>query len=228
MGRIGGPGGNRKAGSRLVPATLTADMTARMSLADPEPEPYPEPVETLSGRLLIAMPGIGDPRFERAVILMVSHSEDEAMGIALNRPVEGLTLSALLDKLGVRAAMTVDRDVLIGGPVERERGFVLHTDDYTTAGGTLPVADGLSMTATREVLEAMGGGEGGPRQSVLALGHAGWGSGQLEQELRDNVWLIADADEALIFDDDYDTKWSRALAKLGVAADRLSSLAGSA
>lgn len=187
------------------------------------------PADTLSGRLLIAMPGIGDPRFERAVILMVSHTEEEAMGIAVNRPVEGLSLATLLERLGVRSTIEVDRNVLIGGPVERERGYVLHTDDYTTSAGTLPVGDGLSMTATREVLEAMGGAEGGaPRQSVLALGHAGWGSGQLEQELRDNVWLIAEADEALVFDDDHETKWSRALAKLGVAPDRLSSIAGSA
>ena len=194
----------------------------------PAPTRPPAAAETLSGRLLIAMPGIGDPRFERAVILMVSHSEDEAMGIAVNRPMEGLALSTLLDKLGVSSSIIADQTVLIGGPMERERGFVLHTDDYTTAGGTLPVSDGLSMTATREVLEAMGGAQGGPRQAVLALGCAGWGSGQLEQELRDNVWLIVEPDEALVFDDDHETKWSRALAKLGVAPDRLSSMAGSA
>ena len=201
-----------------------SDTPAQMSPTAPDPGP----ADTLSGRILIAMPGIGDPRFERAVILMISHSEDEAMGIAVNRPVEGLSLATLLDRLGVSSTLNADRDVLIGGPVERERGFVVHTDDYATAGGTLPVGEGLSMTATREVLEAMGGGLGAPRQSVLALGHAGWGSGQLEQELRDNVWLIAEPDEALIFDDDHETKWSRALAKLGVAADRLSSIAGSA
>lgn len=194
----------------------------------PDEPTLSDPAENLSGRLLIAMPGIGDPRFERAVILMVSHSEEEAMGIAVNRPVEGLSLSSLLEKLGVRSTINADHTVLIGGPVEQERGFVLHTDDYTTAGGTLPVTEGLSMTATREVLEAMGGAAGGPRQSVLALGCAGWGSGQLEQELRDNVWLIAEPDEALVFDDDHETKWARALAKLGVAPDRLSSLAGSA
>ena len=206
------------------------DTTAQMSPSDPDAgPPAAAAADTLSGRLLIAMPGIGDPRFERAVILMVSHSQDEAMGIAVNRPMQGLSLATLLDKLGVRSSIDADREVLIGGPVERERGFVLHTDDYTTAEGTLPVGEGLSMTATREVLEAMGGAEGGgPRQSVLALGCAGWGSGQLEQELRDNVWLIAEPDEALVFDDAHETKWSRALAKLGVSAGRLSSIAGSA
>ena len=118
--------------------------------------------------------------------------------------------------------------MLVGGPVDRERGFVLHTDDYATAGGTVAVGEGLSMTATREVLEHMGGGPDGPRRAVLALGCAGWGSGQLEQELRDNVWLVAEADESLVFDDDHAAKWARALAKIGVAADRLSSVAGSA
>lgn len=191
--------------------------------------PTSDAPETLSGRLLVAMPGIGDPRFERAVILMISHSADEAMGIALNRPVEGLSLPSLLEKLGVRSQILIpDRAVLIGGPVERERGFVLHTDDYSTTEGTLSVGDGIAMTATREVLDAMGDAQRRPRQSVLALGCAGWGSGQLEQELRDNVWLIADCDEALVFDDEHETKWSRALAKIGVAPDRLSAVAGSA
>lgn len=182
----------------------------------------------LSGRLLIAMPGIGDPRFERAVILMVSHSEDEAMGIALNRPVGGLSITTLLEKLGVPSRVNSEQAVLLGGPVERERGFVLHTDDYATADATTPVGEGLAMTATREVLDAMGDAVRRPRQSVLALGCAGWGSGQLEQELRENVWLIAEPDEAIVFDDDHETKWARALAKLGVAPDRLSSLAGRA
>lgn len=185
--------------------------------------------DDLSGRILIAMPGIGDPRFERAVILMISHSSEEAMGIAVNRPVEGLSLPTLLDKLGVHSQITIpERSVLIGGPVERERGFVLHTDDYATADATTPVGEGVSMTATREVLEAMGDAARRPRQSVLALGCAGWGSGQLEQELRENVWLIAEPDEAIIFDDDHDTKWVRALAKLGVAPDQLSAAAGRA
>ena len=186
-----------------------------------------DPSAALAGRLLIAMPGIGDPRFERAVILMVSHSEDEAMGVTVNHPLEGLALSTLLERLGVKARAASERSVLVGGPVERERGFVLHTDDYVTAGGTVPVGEGLSMTATREVLEHLDAPEG-PRRAILALGHAGWSPGQLEQELRDNVWLIAEPDEAIIFDDDHDTKWSRALAKIGVAADRLSFVAGTA
>ena len=185
--------------------------------------------DPLSGRLLIAMPGIGDPRFERAVILMVNHSAEDAMGVALNRPLDGLSLPTLLDKLGVRSQTPVaPRPVLVGGPMERERGFVLHTDDFATSDATLPVGEGLAMTATREVLEAMGDPVRRPRRAVLALGCATWGGGQLEQELRDNVWLIAEPSEALVFDDDHDTKWTRALALLGVAPDRLSGVAGHA
>ena len=183
----------------------------------------------LGGRLLVAMPGIDDPRFERAVILLCAHSPEHAMGIALNRPVDGLTLPDLLDKLGVKSQIRVPaRAVLAGGPVERERGFVVHTDDYATKESTLSVADGLALTATREVLEAIGDAERAPRNAIMALGCAGWGSGQLERELKQNVWLICDADEDLVFDDDHNTKWSRALAKIGVRADQLSSQSGRA
>lgn len=193
-----------------------------MSLSSEDPE-------TLSGRLLVAMPGIGDPRFERAVILMVSHSAEEAMGIALNRPVQGLSLPSLLEKLGVRSQIVIpEQSVLIGGPAERERGFVLHTDDYRTSEATLRVGEGIGMTATREVLDAMGDPNRRPRRATLALGCAGWSSGQLEDELRGNVWLIADPDEALVFDDEHESKWARALAKIGVAPDRLSATAGRA
>lgn len=183
----------------------------------------------LGGRILIAMPGIGDPRFERAVILMCAHSSDYALGIAVNRPVDGLSLSDLLERLGVKSNVNrIEQSVLVGGPVERERGFVIHTSDFKTSESTLPVTSDLSMTPTREVLEAMADVDRRPRCSVLALGCAQWGSGQLEQEIRDSVWLACDADEALIFDDDHDTKWTRALAKIGVRPDHLSAQAGRA
>lgn len=183
----------------------------------------------LTGRLLIAMPGIEDPRFERTVILMCAHSPEHAMGIALNRPMDGLSLPSLLDRLGVKSGIEApERPVLAGGPVERERGFVLHTDDYTAPESTLPVAGGVSLTATRDVLEAMADPVQGPRCAVLALGCAGWSSGQLEREIKENVWLTCDPDEALIFDDDHDTKWDRALAKIGVSAGRLSAQSGTA
>ena len=183
----------------------------------------------LSGQLLIAMPGIGDPRFERALVLICAHDETHAMGLAVNRPVEGLTLPDLLRRLEIRAAILAAPDlVLMGGPVERERGFVLHTDDYRAGELSLPVGDGVALTATREVLEAMVDRVAGPRRALLALGYAGWGGGQLEREIRENVWLTCDPDEELIFDADYDHKWTRALAKLGVDPERLSPYAGRA
>lgn len=179
--------------------------------------------------MLIAMPGIGDPRFERSVILMCAHSPFAAMGVAVNRPLEGLSLPELLEKLGVAMkAPPADQPVLAGGPVDRERGFVLHTSDFATADSTLPVTEGISLTPTREVLEAMADDSRRPRCAVLALGCAEWSAGQLEQEIRESVWLSCDADEALIFDDDHETKWARALAKIGVRADQLSTQAGRA
>lgn len=185
--------------------------------------------EFLIGRLLVAMPGIDDPRFERTVLYLCAHDEEAAMGLAVNRPVEGLTVFELLNRLGVRSDIQAPSDlVLLGGPLERERGFVLHTDDFNSPDSTLAVADGVALTATRDALDAMGSAYKRPRKSLLALGYAGWGPGQLEQELRDNVWLICDADEGLLFDEDHDHKWTRALAKLGITADHLSATAGRA
>lgn len=189
----------------------------------------PDDTEYQSGRLLIAMPGIGDPRFERAVILCCMHSPERAMGIAVNRPLGGITLPELLDRLGVEArAPAPDQPVLAGGPVERERGFVLHTDDYAAPDSTVNVASGIALTATREVLEAMTDRSRRPRHATLALGCASWSPGQLDREILENVWLSCEPDEALVFDGDYDTKWLRALAKLGVRPDQLSGQAGHA
>ncbi|HZK99354.1 MAG TPA: YqgE/AlgH family protein [Caulobacteraceae bacterium] len=182
----------------------------------------------LGGRLLVAMPGIEDPRFERAVILVCAHDDDHAMGLSVNRPVEGLTVAHLLGKLGVKPAGEAGADlVLMGGPVEPERGFVLHTDDYRCPQSS-PVAGGVMLTATREVLEAIAGKQEHPRRAVMALGYAGWGAGQLEHEIRESVWLTCDADLALLFDEDHEHKWSRALAKIGVSAEHLSAQAGRA
>lgn len=175
------------------------------------------------------MPGIGDPRFERALVLVCAHDEHHAMGLALNRPVEGLTVPDLLRRLEIKSTIEIPPDlVLMGGPVERERGFVLHTDDYRAGEMSLPVGGGVALTATREVLEAMGDPEAAPRRSLLALGYAGWGGGQLEREIRENVWLTCEPDEELIFGADYDHKWSRALAKLGIDPKFLSAQAGRA
>jgi len=139
---------------------------------------------------------------------------------------EGLRRIAELYR--VEADIRVPEDlVLMGGPVERERGFVLHTDDYVSEGSSLQVGGGVALTATREVLQALAS-DTRPRRSVLALGYAGWGPGQLEQEVRDSVWLVCDPDETLLFGHDHEHKWSRALERIGVSAASLSGAAGSA
>ena len=184
-------------------------------------------MDFLTGRLLIAMPGIDDPRFERAVILMCAHSPDHAMGIAVNRPLDGLTVPDLLDRLGVEGGGEVPATpVLFGGPVERERGFVLHTDDYESEQGTISVAEGVSLTATRDVLQAMASSKDRPRRSVLALGYAGWGPGQLEAEISQNAWLTVPADAALLFDTPAEERFIQAYQMLGVDPALLSPAAG--
>lgn len=183
----------------------------------------------LAGKLLIAMPGIGDPRFEHAVVLVCIHNDEHAMGVRINLPLDGMTVAGVLDKLEVEGrARDPHQLVLLGGPVERDRGYVIHSDDFSVMGSTMPVSEGIQLTATREILEALTDQFTAPARAVLALGYAGWGPGQLEQELRENVWLTCEADPDLIFDEDYDTKWERALAKMGVSAALLSSQAGRA
>jgi putative transcriptional regulator len=183
----------------------------------------------LTGRLLVAMPGIGDPRFDRAVIFVCAHNAEHAMGLAVNRPVAGLSVGSVLKRLKIESSIALPEDlVLMGGPVERDRGFVLHTDDYVCPTSSVAVIPGVSLTATPEVLHAIAGHNSRPRRSVLALGYAGWGAGQLEQEIIGNTWLTCDADEDLIFDADHGRKWHRALAKIGVSPGRLSSIAGQA
>lgn len=151
------------------------------------------------------------------------------MGLRIDRPAPGVDLKSVLQKLdSPGAASAAGRAVLVGGPVERERGFVLHTDDWMADDSSVGFGDGLAMTGTREALAAMTRPVMGPRRSVLALGYAGWGDGQLEDELADNVWLVAEPDLDLLFDADFDTKWARALASLGVDAAMLSVQTGRA
>ena len=195
--------------------------------ADEARRPSAEP-EFLAGRILIAMPGIGDTRFERTILLICAHDEEQAMGLVLNRPIEGLDVPGLLRKLGLPADGAAEAAVLYGGPVERMRGYVLHTDDWSSPGSTAPVTQGVGMTDTREVLDALGDEARRPRRALLALGYAGWGAGQLEHELRQGVWLACDPDEDLLFGEDHASKWTQALAKIGVTPDRLSAQAGRA
>jgi len=183
---------------------------------------------SLKGKILIASPAIGDPRFDRAVIFVCAHSDEQAMGITINKAVRDLRLPTLFEQLGIEGSIRVpDRPVLDGGPVDRDRGFVLHTSEFQADDATLPVGDGVGLTATKEILAAIASDDA-PRRSILALGYAGWGAGQLDDELQANAWLVADPDEALIFDDGYDDKWTLALNSLGVDPERLSGISGHA
>jgi putative transcriptional regulator len=182
----------------------------------------------LNGRMLIAMPGMGDPRFERTVIYMCSHGEDGAMGLVVNRPAAGVSFADLLRQLDIETGpQSQSSGLRFGGPVEVGRGFVLHSSDFHARDGTMRVDDHVSLTSTLDVLRAMAEGRG-PRRTLVALGYAGWAPNQLEDELRRNGWLICDADEDLLFSTDDEAKWARALAKLGVSPLSLSATGGTA
>lgn len=180
-----------------------------------------------AGHLLVAMPGMPDPRFARTVIYMCAHTKDGAMGLVVNKPFTQLSFPDLLDQLGIKAPPRAKAIRLrSGGPVEAGRGFVLHSDDYMH-DGTMPVQDGIALTATVDILKAMADG-GGPARSLLALGYANWGPGQLETEMTGNGWLTVPADEAIVFDSDLESKWERALVKAGAHPSFLSGEAGHA
>ena len=189
----------------------------------------------LDGQMLIAMPGIGDPRFEKTVIYMCAHSADGAMGIVVNKEADNITFPDLLERLeiipeGDQIRLPIELQempVQIGGPVETGRGFVLHTTDYYVTDSTLSVQQGIGLTATLDVLKAIAGGTG-PKKAMLALGYAGWGPGQLEDEIQGNGWLHCDADDTLVFDATLDKRYEKALAKIGVDPALLSSSAGHA
>lgn len=182
----------------------------------------------LTGQLLIAMPGMLDPRFAHSVVFLCAHSDDGAMGLIVNKPVSDVGLKDLLSQLDIdmvpeRAGMAI----YFGGPVEPGRGFVLHSADYTSPVATLHVTDAVSMTATTDILEEIGAGAG-PDKQLAALGYAGWGPGQLEAELGENGWLTCAADPALIFDLPDPEKWGAALKTLGIDPLALSATAGRA
>ena len=181
----------------------------------------------LSGQMIIAMPRMRDPRFARSVIYICAHNADGAMGLVVNRLIGSLTYSELLQQLGIDSEEAPsDRKVHFGGPVETSRGFVLHSTDKLEES-SLVVDDGVALTSTTDILKSIVSG-GGPEQSLLALGYAGWGPGQLDAEIQANAWLHVPADAALLFDIDIDSKWERAMAKIGVSLAMLSGEAGHA
>ena len=181
----------------------------------------------LAGQLLIAMPTMQDERFARTIVYMCAHTAQGAMGLVVNRLIDELTFDQLLQQIGIQTGAAPDQlRVHRGGPVEPGRGFVLHSIDYQT-DGTLLVDESIALTASVDILKAIAEGHG-PRQALLALGYAGWGAGQLESEIQANGWLSVRADPALVFDNGLDTKWERAMSKLGVSAAMLSGDAGHA
>ncbi len=181
----------------------------------------------LAGQLLIAMPQMQDPRFTRAVVYLCAHTADGAMGLVVNRMFDGLSFPELLDQLGIDPGPGAEAiRIHFGGPVEGGRGFVLHSTDYVHET-TMMVDDTVALTATVDVLRAIAEGSG-PRASLLALGYAGWGAGQLDSEIRENVWLNVPADEDLLYGGDITHKWERAIHKLGIDFAWLSADAGHA
>ncbi|MCB1404692.1 MAG: YqgE/AlgH family protein [Rhodobacteraceae bacterium] len=184
----------------------------------------------LTGKLLISTPAMGDPRFDHSVIYLCAHSEEGAFGLVLNRPVPRLTMADVMEQIGIDDARTTGSAVVLsGGPVETQRGFVLHagavSDDDPT-GQALP--GGLVLSASTDVLKLIGKGAG-PTQWLLALGYSGWGPGQLEQEIAQNAWLTCSAPQALVFDPHPgEHQWRDALKSMGVDPVSLSSVAGRA
>lgn len=188
----------------------------------------PNQAHFLGGQLLIATPAMGDPRFDRSVILMCDHAPDQAFGIVINKPMPAPRLPQLLAGLDMAGAESVaDAPVLAGGPVETSRGFVIHSDDYFEAGSSIRVTPDMSVTPTKSVLEAMASGSP-PQKAVLALGYAGWGAGQLDREMLDNAWLVCPLTRNLVFETPLEDIWTQALASLGIKPEMLSATAGHA
>lgn len=195
----------------------------------------PPPPTSLEGQFLIAMPSLRDGPFARSVVYMCAHRDDGAMGLIINQRVDEIDFGELLTQLGVVPEEPAIRlppkaeavRVVRGGPVETGRGFVLHSADYGSTDSTVKIADDVCLTATIDILRAIASGAG-PSRAVLALGYAGWSSGQLESEILANGWLTCPADPRLIFDADDASKYDRALATFGANLGTLSSDAGHA
>ena len=189
----------------------------------------------LDGQLLIAMPLMTDRRFARSVVYLCAHSEDGAMGLIINQRAPHVSFPDLLERLGIVPPDTGDGlsnekqpiSIHVGGPVETGRGFVLHSSDYFADDSTLPIEDGVCLTATIDILKAIAAGKG-PNKAILALGYAGWSPGQLESEIQANGWLNCPADLGLIFNPDVESKYTRAFAKIGIDPSHLVSDAGHA
>jgi putative transcriptional regulator len=185
----------------------------------------------LTGKILLAMPTMGDPRFHRAVILLCAHDENGAMGLAINHVLPGVSFTELLDQLNIhlepgKAEKLAAVPVLSGGPVENARGFIVHTKDFYQSD-TIPVTGQIAVTGTIDALRAVASGAG-PEKMLFVLGYAGWTEGQLDQEIQQNSWLVVDANPELIFTVNATEKWDYAIQKIGVDPALLSNEAGRA
>lgn len=182
---------------------------------------------SLKGKILIATPDMRDPRFVKSVIYICAHDTDHAMGLIINKAKGTLVVSDLLEQIGIDGDVRVaDTPVLAGGPVDIDRGFVLHSPDYLSTSSLCLTAT-LRLTATKDILESFVS-DNAPSRAMLAVGYAGWGGGQIERELQDNAWIVTEGTEALIFDTDMESKWTKALAQLGVTPEILSGSGGRA
>ena len=182
----------------------------------------------LQNQLLVAMPSLADPNFSHSVTLVCEHNERGALGLVINRPLE-MRMSEVLDQLSLESddATLRDMPVLAGGPVQRDRGFVLHRPGPRGWESTMRVSDTLHVTTSRDVLAAMAKSDG-PRQAVIALGYAGWEAGQLDEELLQNAWLTVPCDDSLIFELPFEQRWHAAARLLGIELSRISTQAGRA
>lgn len=193
------------------------------------------PSRFLTGMFLVAMPGMMDQRFERAVIYLCAHSSDGAMGIIINKPAEDIVFAELLQQLEIipenpslsLTSQAAIMKVLRGGPVETSRGFVLHSEPSEPLPGSIMAGDEIRLSATIDILKAIARGHG-PDEAIFALGYAGWASGQLESEIQDNGWMICPLDRKILFDQEFETKYLRALGSLGIDPAMLSPFAGHA
>jgi putative transcriptional regulator len=182
----------------------------------------------LKGKLLIAMPGMQDPRFEKSVIFMCSHSDEGALGLIINKPIEDLPFRELVQKMDIPVTPATPRNpVMFGGPVETDRGYVLHSNGSANGPATVAVTPQIALTPTIDLVRAIARGEG-PEHFLFALGYAGWGAGQIESELAANGWIHCDADLSLVFGENAASKWEQALFKLGANISGLSSDVGHA
>lgn len=188
---------------------------------------HDDPTGYLEGQLLLAMPGMTDPRFERSVIYVCSHSEEGAMGLVVNNPIPNLTFDSLLAQLDIEGDDSTPEFLIhAGGPVDTGRGFVLHSPDFVE-DASVKLAGDVALTATVDILKALAD-ESGPKRHIIILGYAGWGPGQLEDEINQNAWLSTEPTGEVLFETPDDQKWPRAMESLGVDIAMLSSEAGHA